>query len=194
MLFYCPLCNKRANLAHRCSLAGQLPVSPAATSTVRSVKTGEFTLRQAVPADLPVITALDVELFGVDAWDLDALVAGFVSKSHELLVLVHGKRVVGYGMVEHRKRFSHIVSIGVDSSLRGQGLGQWLLKRLIARARGRASSTVVLEVRSDNYAARSLYLKNGFIECGIRRNYYADGADGIKMRIELSENALDKAA
>jgi ribosomal-protein-alanine N-acetyltransferase len=45
---------------------------------------------------------------------------------------------------------------------------------------------VFLEVRKDNEPARTLYDKSGWVQCGLRRQYYADKMDAIVMRINLS--------
>ncbi len=49
---------------------------------------------------------------------------------------------------------------------------------------------VLLEVRVDNDAARTLYRSEGFAELGVRRGYYELGrVDAITMRRDLGGSA-----
>ena len=45
---------------------------------------------------------------------------------------------------------------------------------MVMRLAGAAASTVLLEVRESNTAARQLYEKLGFVEIGGRPDYYRD--------------------
>jgi ribosomal-protein-alanine N-acetyltransferase len=54
---------------------------------------------------------------------------------------------------------------------------------MIAEARRRGASEVLLEVREDNDAARGLYASEGFTVLGRRRGYYEQGrVDAVTMR------------
>jgi ribosomal-protein-alanine N-acetyltransferase len=46
---------------------------------------------------------------------------------------------------------------------------------------------VRLEVRADNAAARALYAKLGFAESGQLPGYYEDGADGLRLTLDLGK-------
>lgn len=54
---------------------------------------------------------------------------------------------------------------------RGGGIGELLLSDILAEA-DRRQSTVFLEVRVDNDPAIGLYKKHGFVQLGVRKNYY----------------------
>jgi tRNA threonylcarbamoyladenosine biosynthesis protein TsaB len=81
-----------------------------------------------------------------------------------------------------------ILSIGVEPAARRRGLGGRLLRAGIAEARRRGAASVVLEVASDNTAARRLYTALGFLRVGFRPRYYRrrDGlADALILRLTL---------
>jgi ribosomal-protein-alanine N-acetyltransferase len=53
-------------------------------------------------------------------------------------------------------------------------------------ARLKGTKTMTLEARVSNVIARSLYKKLGFLEGGIRKNYYSDNQeDAIVMWVKL---------
>ena len=89
----------------------------------------------------------------------------------------HRELVVGFIGVWYVVDQAHIVSVGVRSECRSQGVGELLLISAIEQAMGRASKEATLEVRVSNHAARNLYQKYGFKEHGTRRGYYSDNQE-----------------
>jgi ribosomal protein S18 acetylase RimI-like enzyme len=77
---------------------------------------------------------------------------------------------------------AEIVSLGVLSDYRRCGIGTTILDAVCGEARSRGVERVVLEMASDNEAARALYAGRGFTVVGRRRNYY--------RRAERSVDAL----
>ena len=64
-----------------------------------------------------------------------------------------------------------ILTLGVEQSYRGQGLGAKLLDFLIAQAQKNTNAThITLEVRADNEAALALYTSRGFTSCATAGN------------------------
>ncbi|HEY8344109.1 MAG TPA: ribosomal protein S18-alanine N-acetyltransferase [Bacillota bacterium] len=68
----------------------------------------------------------------------------------------------------------HITNLAVHPRARGRGIGELLLKTLMAESRSRGIDRLTLEVRVSNLVARSLYAKLGFVSAGIRPGYYLD--------------------
>lgn len=66
----------------------------------------------------------------------------------------------------------HINNLAVLPELRGHGLGSRLLADVMAESARMGAESATLEVRRSNTAALRLYAKAGFIEAGVRRNYY----------------------
>ncbi|MDO4610443.1 ribosomal protein S18-alanine N-acetyltransferase [Corynebacterium sp.] len=73
-----------------------------------------------------------------------------------------------------------ILTVAVAPELRGRGLGRRLTEALLAAA-DEDPGPVFLEVRTDNAPAIALYESLGFGRMGVRRRYYADGADAWTM-------------
>ena len=66
----------------------------------------------------------------------------------------------------------YITSVAVRPDCRRQGVASSLLQALEARGRARNLTFLTLEVRQSNAPARALYEKLGYIQAGLRRNYY----------------------
>lgn len=77
-----------------------------------------------------------------------------------------------------------IENVVVAPQHRNRGVASGLIRELLERAEGITS--VLLEVRESNIAARRLYAKMGFSEQGLRRNYYRDPVeDALLLRTML---------
>ena len=86
------------------------------------------------------------------------------------VVLKKDNETVGYIGTRVIEEICEITTIAVSKPFRRQGFAYLMLLTLIERLPG--VKTINLEVRSSNLAARSLYEKHGFKECGIRKGYY----------------------
>ena len=67
---------------------------------------------------------------------------------------------------------AHIATIAVHPDAQGQGIGACLLAHALLAAHQRGAQTSMLEVRVSNLAAISLYHRFGYLQVGIRKNYY----------------------
>ena len=65
-----------------------------------------------------------------------------------------------------------VLSMGFVPSLRGRGLGRFMLRLGLRQAALRGARSAFLEVRPSNQAARRLYASSGFVENGRRAAYY----------------------
>jgi ribosomal-protein-alanine N-acetyltransferase len=77
------------------------------------------------------------------------------------------------------------VTIAVRPDCRGRGLGELLLIGALDLAVALRASTVFLEARVSNLAAKRMYEKYGFVLNRIRKAYYSDnGEDALEMAVE----------
>jgi [ribosomal protein S18]-alanine N-acetyltransferase len=79
-----------------------------------------------------------------------------------------------------------IDNIAVAEYWRRRGIASKLLRRGLSEAHQNGARSAVLEVRSRNLAARSLYSQLGFVVTGKRPAYYHDGHD----RHDQTDDAL----
>lgn len=85
---------------------------------------------------------------------------------------------------------AEILTIVVEFAWRRLGCAQKMVENHCSQLIGRGVTTLFLEVNSENAAARALYRRNGFVEAGLRKAYYAkaDGCrgDAVVMRRDFA--------
>ena len=97
----------------------------------------------------------------------DALASGYQAQ-----MLVQGDRLLGYYVAMQVLDEVHLLNITVNPAHQRQGWARVLLDALSLWARGKDAQWIWLEVRDSNARAREVYVKHGFAEVGLRKNYY----------------------
>jgi len=101
--------------------------------------------------------------------------------------------IIAYTIVQKVVDEAHLLNICVKPSEQGQGLGRKVLNHVIDFSESISSVLILLEVRSSNQRAQSLYLQAGFNEMSVRKNYYPakEGReDAVLMGLDLSLMSL----
>ncbi len=80
--------------------------------------------------------------------------------------------IAGYAIMSTGVDEAHLLNLCVDPGYHRTGLGDVLLNTMLDYARKQEAVTTFLEVRPSNKAARRFYEKRGFVEVGLRSNYY----------------------
>lgn len=135
-------------------------------------------------ADLATIAALEAACFGATdgAFSRRQLRALLANPNACWLLSLDGRAMGCWLQVSNgRARWARLYSLAVHPALRGQGWGQRLLDAGFAWMRQQGLTTCRAEVKADNDAARRLYARHGFHECGLLRDYYAPGIDGVRL-------------
>tara|TARA_B100000035_G_scaffold297200_1_gene289748 strand:- start:3077 stop:3538 length:462 start_codon:yes stop_codon:yes gene_type:complete len=99
-----------------------------------------------------------------------------------------GDRIIGYIIAKISYPETHILNLTVDSKFRNNGVGTTLIQFIINDARIRNSKDIILEVRTSNISAQSLYKKLSFKMIGLRKDYYecSQGReDALVLKLEL---------
>ncbi|WP_096186823.1 ribosomal protein S18-alanine N-acetyltransferase [Evansella halocellulosilytica] len=103
------------------------------------------------------------------------------------LVAATKERVIGYCGVWVIVDEAHITNVAVHTSWRRKGIGKQLLLGSMHMAKTLGAAKLTLEVRVSNDTAQRLYKKLGFVEGGIRKNYYTDNQEDAQiMWVNLS--------
>jgi len=99
-----------------------------------------------------------------------------------------GDEIVGYIISKISYPETHILNLTVSSQFRNNGIGGSLVQLIINDARIRNSQDIILEVRSSNKIAQSLYKKLLFKQIGVRKDYYdcnEGREDAYVLKLEL---------
>ncbi len=139
--------------------------------------------------DIPELTRIEDDLFGVDAWSAEVFwseLAGIPGARWYRAATEPGpdggEEIVGYAGLADTGGTGDVQTIAVRRDHHGRGLGGVLLDALLAEAAARGCTEVLLEVRADNAGARALYDRRGFVQIAERTRYYADGESALILR------------
>jgi len=135
--------------------------------------------------DIEPVMALELELFGDEAWSPTMFWSELAEReTRHYLVVATGDRILAYaGLCAYPPHESYVQTIAVAPDAQGQGLGRQLLVALIEESERRGCRRLDLEVRADNGVAIALYERHGFKRVGLRRGYYQpSGTDAVVMR------------
>jgi|TARA_B100001964_G_scaffold145471_1_gene160174 ribosomal-protein-alanine acetyltransferase len=87
--------------------------------------------------------------------------------------------VIGFISLRQVIEEVHVMMLAIKPDERRNGLGELLLIGALQEAIKRKARTVTLEVQSSNLSAQALYKKYGFIEVGVRKNYYSKNENAL---------------
>ena len=136
-------------------------------------------IRAATPGDVPSIRALERQAETAAHWaerEYDAL---FAAEAPPRVTLVatseaDASRVIGFVIARCATADWEIENVVVAPEKRNRGLGIKIIQELLLQAQSAGATSVLLEVRESNLAARRLYEKLGFSPHGRRSNYYRE--------------------
>lgn len=142
----------------------------------------EVTIRQMLIEDLNDIMEIERLSFST-CWTE----ASFLHELQEnknvtrYLSAVCSQKVVGYAGLWKIIDEGHITNIAVHPQYRKKGIGEMLLKELIAKSESEGVLRFTLEVRTSNKPAIALYKKMGFVTEGVRKGYYSDNNEDAEI-------------
>jgi ribosomal-protein-alanine N-acetyltransferase len=149
-------------------------------------------IRTASPDDVPAIRALEQQADTAAHWaerDYDAL---FADDAPARIVLVATDlndvaAVLGFLIARCAADGWEMENVVVGPKERNRGIASEMMRELLTRAREAAATSVLLEVRESNAAARRLYEKLGFSVQGRRRQYYRDpNEDALLLQLPIT--------
>jgi ribosomal-protein-alanine N-acetyltransferase len=160
------------------------------SSQLRS--TSRVIIRKATPEDLPQLQALEREADTAAHWnerEYDALFAKEAPRRVALVIVDEGdvKTILGFIIASSELAEWEIENVVVAAARRRSGVGGALVGELLREAVTSGATSVLLEVRESNLAARRLYEKFGFSQVGRRAGYYrAPVEDALVLKISIA--------
>jgi ribosomal-protein-alanine N-acetyltransferase len=142
-------------------------------------------LRVMVAEDLDEVVAIERASYAVP-WTGQTF-RGLIDRSDtDAITATRGGRVVGFAIAWSVADQGELGNVAVAPDARSAGIGEGLVRDVVARLGRRGVREIFLEVRVSNGSARRLYERLGFVEIGRRKNYYVRPVeDAIVMRKRL---------
>jgi ribosomal-protein-alanine N-acetyltransferase len=147
-----------------------------------------MSIRPMQISDLPKVLEIEQDLFPSDAWTEQLFLSELaeVPSSRAVNVIEIADQIIGYASLRFVGREGDVNTIAIAREFQGKGFGKLLLDWMLETAKLNGVKELFLDVRADNQAAIGLYLKEGFDQIDIRRNYYDHKIDALVMRKKLS--------
>ena len=146
-----------------------------------------ITYRDANSFDIPVLVSLDKELFPYSPWSAGQYREEISAPTRLFVVaLDDASSVIGYaGVFAPGGAEADVLTVGVVPQHRGQGIARELMARITQWAIEQGSIAMMLEVKTDNVEAISLYESLGYVKLNVRKDYFGTGLDALVMRKDL---------
>ena len=136
-------------------------------------------IRPAILSDIPAMLAFEQAAPSAAHWYVSTYDSIFEPSAAQRIALVAetNHQLQGFVIARIAGNDCELENIVVEQSRRRRGVGHQLLAALTDSARARDASSIFLEVRESNVAARALYEKSGFTVSGRRSAYYINPAE-----------------
>ena len=140
------------------------------------LKLNNIETRPMLLADIQEVLVIEEESFG-SPWSETAFISELKNQYAYYLVASISDKVVAYIGAWLIFDEAHITTLAVAKEHRGKGIATLILEKLFKDVRENQINKATLEVRVSNQRARKLYLQEGFVEVGVRKNYYSDNKE-----------------
>ena len=149
-------------------------------------------IRAATADDVPSIRTLEHQAESAAHWDEREYDALFAPEAPARIALIAAdesdvRQVHGFVIVQCALDDWEIENMVVAREDRRLEIGTKLIRELLRRAKAAGATSVLLEVRESNLAARRLYEKLGFSDYGRRSHYYQQPTeDALLLRTSFA--------
>lgn len=147
-------------------------------------------IREMQLDDLEQVMTIEEANFSVP-WTETGFFTFLLREDTLFLVAEEGEKILGYCGVVTVQDEGDITNVAVEKNSQNQGIGKKLLEEMFQRTQKAGVCRLFLEVRAGNAAAHHLYEKMGFVQMGIRKNYYEQPVeDGVVMMREKAPDTI----
>jgi len=127
------------------------------------------------------VAAIESECFGNAAWSEKSVGSELTNPLALWLVAVEDGRVAGYVGSQTVMGETDIMNVAVTAGFRRRGIAEQLVLALVEELKAMDSHSLTLEVRASNAPAIGLYEKLGFVQTGLRKNYYRSPKEDARI-------------
>ncbi len=145
-----------------------------------------YHVREMREDDILQVTHLEKILFS-DSWSQSSVTSSLSQENVKIAVAVSDENVIlGYHIFYTSFEEGDVARIAVSPEYRRKGIADALLSYMWEYGVRTGIERVLLEVRESNKNAIALYRKHGFVELGLRKNYYKEPLEhGVIMEKKL---------
>lgn len=129
-------------------------------------------VRCAEVSDIEFISLLEQKTFS-EPWSKDNIEYAINDEDTVFLVAEIDGEKVGYISGKNIAGEMYFNNVAVEKKYRGKGIGKRLVAQICRIAKQSKCILVTLEVRESNSVAIDLYKQNGFVQVGLRKNFYS---------------------
>lgn len=142
-------------------------------------------IRKATSSDVSKLFALEQEIFTSENFPLSRGSFAYHVKNNLVYVAEVDGNIAGYILALIKCANAKIYSIGVSKLYRGRQIALKLLETVMNELISMDFKQTLLEVRTDNEVAISLYKNFGFSIKKTAKAFYRDGCDAYIMELSL---------
>ena len=146
------------------------------------MSSGDFVIRSMLRDDLPKVISIEQTCYP-EPWSGETFFQGLTREEYKSFVCELDREIIGYVIFWRGVREIHLLNLAILPDFQGRGFGTTLLDFVINFSPTEDYPTIILEVRTNNRAAISLYESKGFERIGIREKYYSNGDDALVMAL-----------
>lgn len=128
-------------------------------------------IRLMTKDDLSSVASIERNIFSIP-WSEKAFEDSLKNDNTIYVVTEKDGDIAGYCGIYISFNEGNITNVAVLPECRRQGIAENMLMYILALAKEKGITDIILEVRETNVSAIALYEKIGFKEAGIRKNFY----------------------
>lgn len=121
--------------------------------------------------DVEEVYEIECSIFS-RAWSKAGFLDALLNEKNYYLVVKEGESVIAYCGLTGILDEGYITNVAVKSEYQGRGIGKEMLISLLNLGREKGLKAFTLEVRTSNEKAIKLYQGLGFLDMGVRKNFY----------------------
>jgi ribosomal-protein-alanine N-acetyltransferase len=129
---------------------------------------------------VPQIALLEQMCFS-DPWSEKSVASELNNPLALWLVAVENDALVGYVGSQSVLGEADMMNVAVHPDHRRKGVAQALVTALVRALWEKDNHSLALEVRASNAPASALYEKLGFVQVGLRKNYYRNPREDARI-------------